>query len=374
MRKTRESMTESVLQTFERDVLGESNPIIGSAARNSRQHYRYPNGSMVIVGGILQGSKDQRSKLLGTEYDGIYWSQLEEGMESDWQKLSTRLTNFRMPYQQMLADFNADVPLHWIYSRGKSGKLKILYTTHKDNPRWWDAVKEAWTIEGAKVIEQLSGLTGVERTRYYLGQAALATGLIYGDVWSDGALDGNVAEAAEYIPGGGEVVWAIDDGYEGKIDEHTGTYTGDSHPRVFLLAQIRGDGQVAIFAEHHNIKKFSDVHIRDVLKLSEDNGWPIPSWTVPDKSAAELRGKLHSSEFGLYTRSSPSSVEESIKQLRTDLGKDSNGRRKIIVHPRCSLLRQEMGMYRKDDNGRVVKEFDHTMDALRYLAWACKNG
>src|SRR5262249_30756032 len=59
VRKTRESLTESALVTFERDVVPEGHPILGGARRNARQAYSYPNGSVIVVGGLKQAGKDQ---------------------------------------------------------------------------------------------------------------------------------------------------------------------------------------------------------------------------------------------------------------------------------------------------------------------------
>lgn len=66
---------------------------------------------------------------------------------------------------------------------------------------------------------------------------------------------GNVQDEAVYIPGAGPVFWAIDDGYEGKLDFETGTFTPDSHPRVILFIQARRDGRYVIFDEDYQIKE-----------------------------------------------------------------------------------------------------------------------
>src|SRR5258708_3850911 len=44
VRKTRESLTESGLVTFEEKVLPENSPIAAGAQRRMRQAYHYPNG------------------------------------------------------------------------------------------------------------------------------------------------------------------------------------------------------------------------------------------------------------------------------------------------------------------------------------------
>lgn len=190
-----------------------------------------------------------------------------------------------------------------------------------------------------------------------------AAGLVY-DTWSDGPPDGNVTEAAEYQPDGGLVLWAIDDGYAGKLDGETGTYTAASHPRVFLLAQQRPDGTLCVFAESYAVEVLSDDHIETVLALP----YPEPDWAAVDSSAAELRGRLH--DAGIATLKATHPVKEGVKETRRRLGADKNGKRTILVHPRCKHLRSELASYRVDAaTGEPVKQFDHGCDALRYLVW-----
>jgi hypothetical protein len=189
-----------------------------------------------------------------------------------------------------------------------------------------------------------------------------ATGAVY-DVWSDGPPDGNVTEAADYLPGAGEIYWAVDDGYEGKLDAATGQFTERSSPRVFLLVQQRGDGRLCVFAEHYAVKVLQEEHIRQVVAL----GYPEPDYAVVDSAAAELRGRLL--DAGIATFGKPGSIEESIKTTRRMLAPDANGRRRVLVHPRCTHLRAEMASYRRDDNGKPVDALNHGPDALRYLCW-----
>ena len=187
-----------------------------------------------------------------------------------------------------------------------------------------------------------------------------AAGLVY-DVWSDGPDDGNVTEAAEYIPDGGPVIWACDDGYHGQLDKQTGQYTSDSSPRVFLLVQERDDGTLAVFAEHYRCMTLSEVHIELVQAL----GYPDPDYAVVDSAAAELRGRLQAIGIGSYGK--PQNIDESIKVSRRFLAKDANGKRRVIVHPRCAHLRYELASYRNDDKGEPIDMLNHGPDALRYL-------
>jgi hypothetical protein len=194
-----------------------------------------------------------------------------------------------------------------------------------------------------------------------------AIGLVYADQWADGPEDGNVTEAADYQADAGSVLWAVDDGYAGKFDASTGMYTATSHPRVILFVQERADGSLNIFDELYAIHQLSEDHIADALARPYD----APDWAVVDKSAAELKGRLH--EGSIPTRNGPASVEESIKETRRALAADANGWRRIRVHPRCTQLRKELASYRLGDDGVPIKAFDHGPDCLRYLAWVTRN-
>lgn len=189
-----------------------------------------------------------------------------------------------------------------------------------------------------------------------------AAGLVY-DIWSDGPIDGNVTEAAEYQPDGGPVLWACDDGYHGQLDSQTGQYTSDSSPRVFLLVQERDDGTLAAFDEDYAVKLLPETQIARVLA----KGYPEPDYAVVDSAAAELRGRLQSIGIGSYGK--PQDIEESIKVTRRFVAKDANGRRRLIVHPRCKHFRYEMASYRNDDKGQPIDMLNHGPDAARYLCW-----
>lgn len=365
VRKTRESLSESALVTYEDKVLPDGSSIADGPRRNFRQVYSYPNKSQLIVGGL-----DKANKIMSTEFDMIYVQEAIELELSDWLALTTRLRNGVMPYQQLIADCNPDAPTHWLWLRAQGGHLTMYHSRHEDNPRLFR--NGVMTDEGRVYIDRLNKLgsrnseTGeLEGTEYFRLRKGLwvkASGVIY-DTWSDGPTDGNVTEAAEYVPGAGIVYWAVDDGYSGKLDSATQTYTAESHPRVFLLIQQRLTGQLCVFAESYAVQTLEQAHIDQVLAL----GYPLPDVAIVDKSAASLKGHLHANDIA--TGSAACSVEESIKQLRSTLAPDSNGARRILVHPRCRHLRTEMTSYTYGLDGKPVKKNDHGPDALRYLNW-----
>jgi len=64
VRKTRASLTQSAMVTYDKHVLSEDS---GVRFRTAEQEYRYRNGSVIALGGM-----DKSSKVLSSDYDLIY--------------------------------------------------------------------------------------------------------------------------------------------------------------------------------------------------------------------------------------------------------------------------------------------------------------
>lgn len=158
VRKTRASVTESALVTWEDKVLPENHPVTWNQQRSVRQAYQFANGSVVVVGGL-----DKVEKLMSTEYDLIFVQEAREATEDDWEMLTTRLRNGVMPYQQIIADTNPDAPSHWIKQRANRGALELIESRHEDNP----TVTPAYLA----TLDALSGVR-LRRLRYGLWVAA----------------------------------------------------------------------------------------------------------------------------------------------------------------------------------------------------------
>src|SRR5690349_4259246 len=166
LRKTRESLTESALVTFEERVLPAGHPILASGGqRRLRQSYRYPNGSEIVVGGL-----DKPGKIFSTEWDLIYVQEAIELTEDAWEAATTRLRNGRLPYQQLLADTNPGAPSHWLKRRCDVGKCRLIESRHEDNPRLYDAARQQWTEEGKRYLATLDALTGARLQRLRHGR------------------------------------------------------------------------------------------------------------------------------------------------------------------------------------------------------------
>jgi hypothetical protein len=280
VRKTRASMTESVLVTYEEKVVGAGNPMLEKGgSRRQRQSYAYENGSHLVVGGM-----DNAGRIMSTEFDLIAAFEATELTEDDWERLMTRLRNGVMPFQQGVADCNPEGPGHWLNRRadgGGSGVLGLgsgqregekvpvpifsddqspesrekdgegvdggagktqhafgacratrngmvrLRSRHEDNP----TVTEAY-------LNRLDALSGVRRLRLKDGVWAASEGMVY-DVFDANV---HVVDAKALLPG--MVRWTV-----------VGVDWGYRDAGVMQVWGVLGDGVMVRVCEHYHTGK-----------------------------------------------------------------------------------------------------------------------
>lgn len=177
VRKTRTSLTEAFLKTWEENVLPEGEPMLAGPARKQRLSYEHENGSRMVVGGL-----DNASRLYSTDYDVVYVQEAFEISEDEWQQFRRALRNWgnkKLNFQLLLADTNPDAPGHWLNQRCLNGVTRRIRTKHENNPVLYDAKARAWTPEGSAYIESLDQLTGVRKRRLRFGEWCAAEGLVW---------------------------------------------------------------------------------------------------------------------------------------------------------------------------------------------------
>jgi len=362
-RKVKASMAAGTMLFLRRKVVGNDPNVRFIDSPKSR--FEYKNGSILQFIGMQD--ENARENLRSIGQDGaidIFWGEeATQFEEEDHNALIARMRGKAAPWRQMIYTCNPGPPLHWIYRRLiQANEASVYYSSARDNPH-----------NPADYLASLERLTGVDYERLVLGKWVQAEGVVY-DVWRD-ATDGNVTEDADYLPNGGPIYWAMDDGYSAGskpntagLDPTTRSYVADSHPRVILLVQQRADGRLCVFHESYACLKLSDTHINEVLDLP----YPAPEMAVHGPGSAEIRGRLMAAGIQPYQCSAQ--LVDSIPVLRSALAPDSNGWRQILVHPRCTHLRQEMASYRYDQNsGKPLKQFDHGCDALRGFKYVVRD-
>lgn len=199
-RATRSACTESVLVTWEQQILGGAHPLVAGASRTNRHSYEYPNGSSVVIGGL-----DEPTKLFSTEWDRVYVNEATEISLRDWELFGRSLRHGKTPYHQQIADCNPDAPGHWLnqratvcddsyrivtdsasylrlqrFNRGpQTGVLHRIVTVHQDNPAYFDQSAWTWTAVGAQYFAALMRMTGHWRERMAFGRWVSPEGVVY---------------------------------------------------------------------------------------------------------------------------------------------------------------------------------------------------
>ena len=176
VRKTRKSLSQSVLTTFEERVLPKGHPCIhGTASKEHRESYKYPNGTVIVLGGM-----DNPDKVMSTEYDIIVFFEATEGTLGDWLRLVTRVRNKRILlgvervtqepifFHQMIADCNPGSQFHWLNRRAEEGNMHRIRARHTDNPRF-----------GREDQARLDSLTGTARKRLRDGIWCAESGQVF---------------------------------------------------------------------------------------------------------------------------------------------------------------------------------------------------
>ena len=345
LRKVQEDLTASALVTYQERVLGSGNfgvrPYGGS--KFTPASYQYPNGSVVLVGGM-----DKSDKVMSREYDIALLIEATEFYEEDVDKLSTRMRWGVMPYQQIYGDVNPQGPGHWIYKWWQAGRLTMFWSTHKDNPVLWDADLNDWTGQGKAYMTRLDNLTGFRRDRLRDGKWTAAEGAVY-------PMFDRQAHVKPLTPddlaGWARTLW---------ID------VGTRNPTVVLTAYIAGD-RIHIGHEVYRRGMSSDDMVDTVAMRYQETG---ATHAVIDPSAAALILSLQAR--GVVVRKGVNDVQNGILAVTSRLAD-------LTIDPGCVETINEFESYRYPDGARAnsdtpVKENDHSMDSIRYGVMDQMNG
>lgn len=336
VRKVQSSIYGSVLQTFERVIKGAPVEAYGG---NKPEAYIYANGSKVWVGGM-----DNPDKVLSSERDGIYVNQAEGLALNDWETLTTRATGRGavMPYTIVMGDCNPGGSKHWIRERAKAGSLRLIRTTHRDNPTLYDPITGEITPQGKRTLATLESLTGVRRKRLLEGVWATAEGAVY-DMF-DPAVHVKTRDRDEFR------TWylAMDEGY--------------TNPAVILLIGEDGDKRLHIAREFYRRGVLQKAVVETAALWCRE--YPISEIAV-DQAAAGLIADLQ--DAGLPAAGYKGRVLDGITTVQGYLQIQGDKRPRLTVDPSCIETINEFESYVwKPEKDEPIKENDHAMDALRY--------
>jgi len=353
VRKTRASVTNTGLVTYTKSVLTPADRVI---PHTPSQGFKYPNGSTLTLGGL-----DDPTKIMSSDYDIIFFQEATEGNINDWESLTTRLRNGKMPYQQLIADANPGPPSHWLWKRALSGVTTEFASKHEDNPFLYDAKKKDWTVAGRKYLGKLDRLTGVRYKRLRLGIWCSAEGQVY-ENW-----DASIHSIPRFdIPIGWATYWVFDFGY--------------TNPLVFQCWRQDPDGRLFRTHEIYHTQRTVNAHCQTIKALNI----PSPRYIICDHDA-EDRATLEE-VLGIRTIPAKKEVTTGIQAVTDRLKIAGDGKPRIYFlkdslievdkeledeqHPIST--EEEFDAYVWDDESTKKKEvplkkFDHGMDATRYV-------
>ena len=356
LRKTRASLTDSGLVTFEQRILGgDDHPICAGARRENRHSYKYANGSEIVVGGM-----DNPTRLFSSEYDRIYVQECTELSLGEWESLLRSMRNNKTPYHQIIGDCNPDAPGHWLYRRAHDSNMaRMWHTLHENNPNMHDGTD--WTEFGKRYLATLDRLTGVRRDRLRFGRWVSAEGAVY-DGWSPAI---HLIDRFN-IPASWPRYRAIDFGY--------------GNPFVCLWLAVDPDGRIYVYREIYRTKRLVEDHAVNIIKLSAGERIEM---TICDHDA-EDRATL--TRHGISNVGAIKAISSGIQAVQARL--PVVGEKPRLMWLRDSLVDMDMDleaekkttsgvqeidayMWPKGQDGKAVKEIpldtnNHAMDALRY--------
>lgn len=375
VRKTRASLTESALVTFETHVIPGRPAWVANQQRRVRQAYSLPNGSEIVVGGL-----DNTSRFMSTEFDWIYTQEAREIEESEWEDLTSRLRNGVLPFQMMIGDTNPDGPTHWIQQRSRLGKLRLIESRHEDNPVLYDERRGEMTKAGVVYIGRLDNLTGVRKKRLRDGLWVGAEGMVY-DLY-----DPHVHEIPpREIPPSWTRYGVLDFGF--------------TNPFACLWVAEDEDGRAYVYRQVYGVQRL----VRDWAHLIHDVsvGEKIRLWITDHDLEARAEFEEHAghSAADCGTDTSPyvgtvparKDVMLGIQRVSERLKRAGDGKPRLfilkdsLVDPDPLLVERKEPLCLQDEFPRYtwatarsmtagtvtleepVKRFDHALDAVRYV-------
>jgi phage terminase large subunit-like protein len=373
-RKTRKSLTQSAMVTYENKVL----PVgaLSERAKPGRIHfstqdqqYEYPNRSIIAVSGL-----DDPEKLKSSEWDMIYFQEATEGSENDWEMMTRGLRNGVMPYQQLCADCNPSYPTHWLKARCDRGATLMLQAHHEDNP----------SITPER-LALLKALTGIRYWRLYKGLWRAAEGTVY-EEWDPSIHVVSRQQLKDWQ------VFYTDGTLNRQVIRHIvgGCDWGYANPGVLHVYGLDSDGRLYLFREVYRTHKTIDWWIEQACEL--DQTFHVERW-IADPSRPDYIAQFNGA--GLPTEGAQNDIALGVGFLRTRLRVARDGRPRFFVYEYALQERDEalvelhkptgietevdMYVWAEPKENRPLKEepvddFNHALDVARYVCATLDEG
>jgi PBSX family phage terminase large subunit len=300
------------------------------------------NGSEIWIGGL--GDREQADKILGHEYNTIYFNEISQlsyaAVTTAYSRLAMRVPGCRNLF---LYDCNPGSPLHWAYKifvlkktflSGKPLEKPELYASMVLNPE-----DNREHLPDDYITDILDALPEKQRARFRDGAWVKAEGVIYEK------FDETMILKPEELP---ENFDRISSGQDFGLNI-TNVKVGILNDVIYALADYG--------AYNMTTKSFNaELEARGWFNSGPGGlGFPVYCDPAGGERIQEITGGVKANN----------SVESGIDYINAKIE-----RGQFYVADRCTGILSEIWDYCRDEAGEIVKVNDHFMDALRYAVFS----
>jgi hypothetical protein len=299
------------------------------------------NGSEIWIGGL--GDREQADKILGHEYNTIYFNEISQlsyaAVTTAYSRLAMRVEGCRNLF---FYDCNPGSPLHWAYKifllkktflSGEPLEKPELYQSMILNPE-----DNRDNLPADYISDILDTLPEKQRARFRDGLWVKAEGVIY-DKFDESMIVrvGDLPKRFDRYAAGqdfGLNITNVKIGWLGDV--------------VYVLSDYG--------AFNMTTKSFNaELEARFWFDCPDGMGIPIYCDPAGGERIQEITGGVKANN----------SVESGIDYINAKIE-----RGQFFVSERCTGLLSEIWDYCRDEGGEIVKVNDHFMDALRYAIFS----
>jgi PBSX family phage terminase large subunit len=300
------------------------------------------NGSEIWIGGL--GDREQADKILGHEYNTIYFNEISQlsyaAVTTAYSRLAMRIPGCRNLF---LYDCNPGSPLHWAYKifirrktflTGEPLEKPELYASMILNP---DDNREH--LPEDYISDILDALPKKQRARFRDGAWVKAEGVIYEK------FDETMILKPEELP---KQFDRLSAGQDFGLNI-TNVKIGIAADVIYVLADCG--------AYNMTTKSFNDELTARKWFDTGAEGFDFPVYCDPagGERIQEITGGVKANN----------SVESGIDYISAKIE-----RGQFFVSSACTGVLSEIWDYCRDEAGEIVKVNDHFMDALRYAVFS----
>jgi len=299
------------------------------------------NGSEIWIGGL--GDREQADKILGHEYNTIYFNEISQlsyaTVTTAYSRLAMRVEGCRNLF---FYDCNPGSPLHWAYKifvlkrtflNGEPLEKAELYQSMLLNPEDNKA-----NLPEDYISDILDVLPEKQRARFRDGMWVKAEGVIY-----DRFDETMIVKAAD-IPE--------------RFDRYA---AGQDFGLNITFVKIGWLGDVIYVlcdygAFNMTTQSFNEeLTARGWMDCPDEMGMPVYCDPAGGERIQEITGGVRANN----------SVDSGIDYINAKIE-----RRQFFVSEQCSGVLSEIWDYCRDETGQIVKVNDHFLDALRYAVFS----